>query len=152
MTPPILTLHLASGICTCPCRAIWASSGTWVLRQWVVLGAMFICPPHLQVQPLFPGSVTVMVHDLCLAFPEPAKVDVFVSDIQELYIRVVDKVSVQSCTGPSTAHTDTRNMAWPCKTVSSFLSLLLLPLSGTISTCSGTLRLASAFPHCWLKM
>lgn len=46
------------------------------------------------VQPLFPGSVTVMVHDLCLAFPEPAKVDVFVSDIHELYIRVVDKVEI----------------------------------------------------------
>lgn len=47
-----------------------------------------------------------MIHDLCLAFPAPAKADVYVSDIQELYIRVVDKVSVSlpvcslfSCTG-----------------------------------------------------
>lgn len=34
-----------------------------------------------------------MIHDLCLVFPAPAKAVVYVSDIQELYIRVVDKVS-----------------------------------------------------------
>lgn len=34
-----------------------------------------------------------MIHDLCLAFPAPARADVYVSDIQELYVRVVDKVS-----------------------------------------------------------
>lgn len=36
---------------------------------------------------------TVLIHDLCLAFPAPARADVYVSDIQELYVRVVDKVS-----------------------------------------------------------
>ncbi|KAI4554062.1 hypothetical protein MJT46_020059 [Ovis ammon polii x Ovis aries] len=46
------------------------------------------------VRPLLPGTSTVMVHDLCLAFPAPAKADVYVSDIQELYIRVVDKVEI----------------------------------------------------------
>uniref|UniRef100_A0A8C3LL48 Nucleoporin 210 n=1 Tax=Chrysolophus pictus TaxID=9089 RepID=A0A8C3LL48_CHRPC len=46
------------------------------------------------VRPLLPGSVTVMVHDLCLAFPAPAKAEVYVSDIQELYVRVVDKVEI----------------------------------------------------------
>uniref|UniRef100_A0A803YR07 Nucleoporin 210 n=1 Tax=Meleagris gallopavo TaxID=9103 RepID=A0A803YR07_MELGA len=46
------------------------------------------------VHPLLPGSVTVMVHDLCLAFPAPAKAEVYVSDIQELYVRVVDKVEI----------------------------------------------------------
>lgn len=46
------------------------------------------------MHPLLPGTATVMIHDLCLAFPAPAKADVYVSDIQELYIRVVDKVSV----------------------------------------------------------
>lgn len=46
---------------------------------------------------------TIMIHDLCLAFPAPAKVDVFVSDIQELYVRVVDKVSSNFLTGPSAA-------------------------------------------------
>lgn len=47
----------------------------------------------LQVQPLLPGSVTVMIHDLCLAFPAPAEAEIHVSDIQEVYVRVVDKVS-----------------------------------------------------------
>ncbi|XP_030872673.1 nuclear pore membrane glycoprotein 210-like [Leptonychotes weddellii] len=37
---------------------------------------------------------TIMIHDLCLAFPAPAKADVYVSDIQELYVRVVDKVEI----------------------------------------------------------
>ncbi|XP_059246396.1 nuclear pore membrane glycoprotein 210 [Mustela nigripes] len=46
------------------------------------------------VHPLLPGMSTIMIHDLCLAFPAPAKVDVFVSDIQELYVRVVDKVEI----------------------------------------------------------
>ncbi|KAM8994907.1 nuclear pore membrane glycoprotein 210 isoform 2-T2 [Ara ararauna] len=46
------------------------------------------------VHPLLPGSVTVMIHDLCLAFPAPAKAEISVSDIQELYVRVVDKVEI----------------------------------------------------------
>ncbi|XP_059796453.1 nuclear pore membrane glycoprotein 210 isoform X1 [Balaenoptera ricei] len=46
------------------------------------------------VRPLLPGTSTIMIHDLCLAFPAPAKADVYVSDIQELYIRVVDKVEI----------------------------------------------------------
>lgn len=47
-----------------------------------------------QVTPILPGMVKVMVHDLCLAFPAPAKATVHVSDILEVYVRVVDKVSV----------------------------------------------------------
>ncbi|XP_016796005.3 nuclear pore membrane glycoprotein 210 isoform X2 [Pan troglodytes] len=46
------------------------------------------------VHPLLPGSSTIMIHDLCLVFPAPAKAIVYVSDIQELYIRVVDKVEI----------------------------------------------------------
>ncbi|KAL4669993.1 hypothetical protein H8959_008547, partial [Pygathrix nigripes] len=46
------------------------------------------------VHPLLPGSSTIMIHDLCLIFPAPAKAVVYVSDIQELYIRVVDKVEI----------------------------------------------------------
>ncbi|NXX11332.1 PO210 protein, partial [Podargus strigoides] len=46
------------------------------------------------VHPLLPGSVTVMIHDLCLTFPAPAKAEIHVSDIQELYVRVVDKVEI----------------------------------------------------------
>nr|XP_020466290.1 nuclear pore membrane glycoprotein 210 [Monopterus albus] len=47
-----------------------------------------------QVSPIHPGVVKVMVHDLCLAFPAPAKATVHVSDILEVYVRVVDKVEI----------------------------------------------------------
>uniref|UniRef100_A0A8C7WMB9 Nucleoporin 210 n=1 Tax=Oryzias sinensis TaxID=183150 RepID=A0A8C7WMB9_9TELE len=47
-----------------------------------------------QVSPVHPGTVNVMVHDLCLAFPVPAKATVHVSDILEVYVRVVDKVEI----------------------------------------------------------
>ncbi|KAG7228133.1 hypothetical protein INR49_013416 [Caranx melampygus] len=47
-----------------------------------------------QVSPVHPGLVKVMVHDLCLAFPAPAKATVHVSDILEVYVRVVDKVEI----------------------------------------------------------
>lgn len=43
---------------------------------------------------------TLMIHDLCLTFPAPAKADIHVSDIQELYVRVVDKVSSHFLKGP----------------------------------------------------
>ncbi|XP_058422644.1 nuclear pore membrane glycoprotein 210-like isoform X2 [Diceros bicornis minor] len=46
------------------------------------------------VHPLRPGTSTIMIHDLCLAFPAPAKAAVHVSDIRELYVRVVDKVEI----------------------------------------------------------
>ncbi|XP_047390661.1 nuclear pore membrane glycoprotein 210 [Sciurus carolinensis] len=46
------------------------------------------------VHPLFPGSATVMIHDLCLAFLAPAKAVVHVSDVHEVYVRVVDKVEI----------------------------------------------------------
>uniref|UniRef100_A0A3Q3KNL9 BIG2 domain-containing protein n=1 Tax=Monopterus albus TaxID=43700 RepID=A0A3Q3KNL9_MONAL len=48
----------------------------------------------VQVSPIHPGVVKVMVHDLCLAFPAPAKATVHVSDILEVYVRVVDKVEI----------------------------------------------------------
>ena len=48
----------------------------------------------VQVVPVSAGTVKVMVHDLCLAFPAPATAAVHVSDILEVYVRVVDKVSV----------------------------------------------------------
>ncbi|XP_028266011.1 nuclear pore membrane glycoprotein 210 [Parambassis ranga] len=47
-----------------------------------------------QVTPVHPGVVKVMVHDLCLAYPAPAKATVHVSDILEVYVRVVDKVEI----------------------------------------------------------
>lgn len=47
-----------------------------------------------QVWPIHPGTLSVLVHDLCLAFLEPAKAEVHISDILELYVRVVDKVEI----------------------------------------------------------
>lgn len=47
-----------------------------------------------EVTPLHSGTVKVVVHDLCLAFPAPAKSTVHVSDILEVYVRVVDKVEI----------------------------------------------------------
>uniref|UniRef100_A0A667Z7B9 Nucleoporin 210 n=1 Tax=Myripristis murdjan TaxID=586833 RepID=A0A667Z7B9_9TELE len=47
-----------------------------------------------QVVPVHPGVVKVMVHDLCLAFPAPATATVHISDILEVYVRVVDKVEI----------------------------------------------------------
>ncbi|XP_062977318.1 nuclear pore membrane glycoprotein 210 [Elgaria multicarinata webbii] len=46
------------------------------------------------VYPLHPGSVSIMIHDLCLASTTLAKAEVYVSDIQELYVGVVDKVEI----------------------------------------------------------
>lgn len=47
-----------------------------------------------EVAPLHSGTVKVMVHDVCLAFPAPAKSTVHVSDILDVYVRVVDKVEI----------------------------------------------------------
>ncbi|XP_071984236.1 nuclear pore membrane glycoprotein 210 [Engystomops pustulosus] len=46
------------------------------------------------VYPLRPGTLTVMVYDLCLAFPAPATVGVHISDILQVDVRVVDKVEI----------------------------------------------------------
>lgn len=47
-----------------------------------------------QVSPIQSGEVNVMVHDLCLAFPAPAKATIHVSGILEVSVRVVDKVEI----------------------------------------------------------
>ncbi|XP_043934036.1 nuclear pore membrane glycoprotein 210 isoform X1 [Protopterus annectens] len=49
----------------------------------------------VQVYPLYPGVSTVMIHDLCLAFSAPGKAEVYVSDVQEVYVQVVDKVEIK---------------------------------------------------------
>uniref|UniRef100_A0A3B3TDL5 Nucleoporin 210 n=1 Tax=Paramormyrops kingsleyae TaxID=1676925 RepID=A0A3B3TDL5_9TELE len=46
------------------------------------------------VHPLQAGILQVLVHDLCLAFPAPAKATVHISDIFEVYVTVVDKVEI----------------------------------------------------------
>ncbi|KAJ8016202.1 hypothetical protein DPEC_G00004740 [Dallia pectoralis] len=47
-----------------------------------------------EVVPVQPGLVQVMVHDLCLAFPAPATASIHVSNVMEVYVRVVDKVEI----------------------------------------------------------
>ncbi|XP_043080989.1 nuclear pore membrane glycoprotein 210 [Puntigrus tetrazona] len=47
-----------------------------------------------QVVPAQAGVLQVMVHDLCLTFPSPATATVHISDILEVYVRVVDKVEI----------------------------------------------------------
>ncbi|XP_063064114.1 nuclear pore membrane glycoprotein 210 [Engraulis encrasicolus] len=51
-------------------------------------------PGTAEVVPKLPGVLQVMVHDLCLAFPAPATATVHISDILEVYVRVVDKVEI----------------------------------------------------------
>ncbi|KAL7986057.1 hypothetical protein Chor_011223, partial [Crotalus horridus] len=46
------------------------------------------------IYPLYPGSVSVMIHDLCLASSTIAKTEVYVSNIQEVYVGIVDKVEI----------------------------------------------------------
>lgn len=50
----------------------------------------------LQVIPLQPGSLTMAVYDLCLAFLGPAATYLHVSDIYELEVDLVDKVRQSS--------------------------------------------------------
>uniref|UniRef100_A0A8C9WHE5 Nucleoporin 210 n=1 Tax=Scleropages formosus TaxID=113540 RepID=A0A8C9WHE5_SCLFO len=47
-----------------------------------------------EVLPLQAGLLQVLVHDLCLAYPAPAKATVHISDIFEVYVTVVDKVEI----------------------------------------------------------
>nr|XP_020654120.1 nuclear pore membrane glycoprotein 210 isoform X2 [Pogona vitticeps] len=46
------------------------------------------------IYPLYPGAVTIMIHDLCLPSNALAKAEVYVSDVQEVYLGVVDKVEI----------------------------------------------------------
>uniref|UniRef100_A0A8C4TG96 Nucleoporin 210 n=1 Tax=Erpetoichthys calabaricus TaxID=27687 RepID=A0A8C4TG96_ERPCA len=48
----------------------------------------------VEVLPLSPGTLTVTVYDLCLAFPAPVVATVHISDIQEVYVSVVEKVEI----------------------------------------------------------
>ncbi|XP_068107947.1 nuclear pore membrane glycoprotein 210 [Hyperolius riggenbachi] len=47
------------------------------------------------VYPLRPGTLSVMVYDICLVFPAPAAVSVLVSDILQVEVRVVNKVEIR---------------------------------------------------------
>nr|XP_003475417.1 nuclear pore membrane glycoprotein 210-like [Cavia porcellus] len=48
----------------------------------------------VQVVPVQPGSLTLEVYDLCLAFSGPAKAHLRISDIQELELDLIDKVEI----------------------------------------------------------
>ncbi|XP_061114891.1 nuclear pore membrane glycoprotein 210 [Conger conger] len=48
----------------------------------------------VEVRPLQAGLVSLMVHDLCLAFPAPATANLRIADIAQVTIRVVDKVEI----------------------------------------------------------
>ncbi|KAM9324460.1 nuclear pore membrane glycoprotein 210 [Gastrophryne carolinensis] len=48
----------------------------------------------LKVYPLRPGTLSIMIYDLCLAFLAPATVSVHVSDVLQAEVRVVDKVEI----------------------------------------------------------
>uniref|UniRef100_A0A673IZ67 Nuclear pore membrane glycoprotein 210-like n=1 Tax=Sinocyclocheilus rhinocerous TaxID=307959 RepID=A0A673IZ67_9TELE len=52
------------------------------------------CFHNSLVVPAQAGVLQVMVHDLCLNFPSPATATVHISDILEVYVRVVDKVEI----------------------------------------------------------
>lgn len=75
---------------------IWSASpfDAEILKFWEWKDPLWFAA-CVQVSPVRPGVVKVMVHDLCLAFQAPAAATVHVSDILEVYVRVVDKVSFQ---------------------------------------------------------
>ncbi|XP_074836605.1 nuclear pore membrane glycoprotein 210-like isoform X2 [Carettochelys insculpta] len=48
----------------------------------------------IEVIPLHPGSVTLEVYDLCLAFLGPAAIYLHVSDMHELEVELIDKIEI----------------------------------------------------------
>ncbi|KAM5256454.1 nuclear pore membrane glycoprotein 210-like [Ctenodactylus gundi] len=48
----------------------------------------------IQLVPVYPGFLTLEVYDLCLAFLDPAKAHVTVSDIEEVELDMIDKVEI----------------------------------------------------------
>ncbi|XP_029579505.1 nuclear pore membrane glycoprotein 210 [Salmo trutta] len=77
--------------------ALWEGSGYFFVNTSVG-GIAYVVHKEAQgsaeVLPVQPGTVQVMVHDLCLALPVPATATVHISDILEVYVRVVDKVEI----------------------------------------------------------
>lgn len=85
-----------------------------------------------QVAPLHSGTVKVMVHDLCLAFPAPAKSTVHVSDILEVYVRVVDKVEIGKSVRAYVRVLDDNRMPFPVSYFK-FMNLKLKAASQVVS-------------------
>uniref|UniRef100_A0A8C8CVG6 BIG2 domain-containing protein n=1 Tax=Oncorhynchus tshawytscha TaxID=74940 RepID=A0A8C8CVG6_ONCTS len=84
------------------------------------------------VVPVQPGTVQVMVHDLCLAFPAPATATVHISDILEVYVRVVDKVEIGKSVKAHVRVLDDNKKPFLAKYFR-FLNLKLSAASGIIS-------------------
>ncbi|CAL8325175.1 unnamed protein product [Merluccius merluccius] len=85
-----------------------------------------------QVVPVRAGTVKVMVHDLCLAFPAPATAAVHVSDILEVYVRVVDKVEIGKSVRAHVRVLDDNKKPFPAKYFN-FMNLKLKAASGIVS-------------------
>uniref|UniRef100_A0A673ZA81 Nucleoporin 210 n=1 Tax=Salmo trutta TaxID=8032 RepID=A0A673ZA81_SALTR len=85
-----------------------------------------------EVLPVQPGTVQVMVHDLCLAFPAPATATVHISDILEVYVRVVDKVEIGKSVKAHVRVLDDNKKPFLAKYFR-FLNLKLSAASGIIS-------------------
>uniref|UniRef100_A0A8C4EF40 Nucleoporin 210 n=1 Tax=Dicentrarchus labrax TaxID=13489 RepID=A0A8C4EF40_DICLA len=86
----------------------------------------------VQVSPVYPGEVKVMVHDLCLAFQTPATATVHVSDILEVYVRVVDKVEIGKSVRAYVRVLDSNKKPFPASNFR-FMNLKLKAASAIVS-------------------
>nr|XP_015823657.2 nuclear pore membrane glycoprotein 210 isoform X1 [Nothobranchius furzeri] len=86
----------------------------------------------VQVSPVHPGMVNVMVHDLCLAFPAPAVATVHVSDILEVNVRVVDKVEIGKSVRAYVRVLDDKKKPFPARYLQ-FMNLKLKAASAIVS-------------------
>ncbi|XP_035513048.1 nuclear pore membrane glycoprotein 210 isoform X2 [Morone saxatilis] len=86
----------------------------------------------VQVSPVYPGEVKVMVHDLCLAFQTPATATVHVSDILEVYVRVVDKVEIGKSVRAYVRVLDSKKKPFPASNFR-FMNLKLKAASAIVS-------------------
>uniref|UniRef100_A0A3Q3XAI0 BIG2 domain-containing protein n=1 Tax=Mola mola TaxID=94237 RepID=A0A3Q3XAI0_MOLML len=86
----------------------------------------------VQVSPIIPGHVKVMVHDLCLAFQAPATATVHISDILEVYVRVVDKVEIRKSVRAYVRVLDSNKKPFPASNFH-FMNLKLKAASAAIS-------------------
>ncbi|XP_073327221.1 nuclear pore membrane glycoprotein 210 [Pagrus major] len=86
----------------------------------------------VEVSPVHPGEVKVMVHDLCLAFHAPATATVHVSDILEVFVRVVDKVEIGKSVRAYVRVLDSNKKPFPASSFK-FMNLKLKAASAILS-------------------
>uniref|UniRef100_A0A671VZW8 Nucleoporin 210 n=1 Tax=Sparus aurata TaxID=8175 RepID=A0A671VZW8_SPAAU len=86
----------------------------------------------VEVSPVHPGEVKVMVHDLCLAFHAPATATVHVSDILEVFVRVVDKVEIGKSVRAYVRVLDSNKKPFPVSSFK-FMNLKLKAASAIVS-------------------